>query len=78
MSKYPPNTYKMPMNYRVLRKLEWHRISMQRNTTNDWEVWEWLGQHSTNQWSYRDNITGLRNYYFEDEQDAMFFSLRWI
>ena len=75
--KYPPNTYKMPENYRVLRRLEWIKVPMPRNATNDSEVWGWLGDNSQHHWSYRDNIAFIRMYYFEDKQDAEWFTLRW-
>lgn len=80
--KYPPDSYKMPENYRVLRSLDWIRVPMSMmkdptTATNDSEVWNWLGENAKHHWSYRNNIEGARNYYFENKQDAEWFVLRW-
>ena len=74
--KYPPDLYKMPENYRVLRSLDWVRVPLTR-IYNDSIVWGWLGENAQHHWSYRDNIEGARNYYFESKQDAEWFVLRW-
>jgi hypothetical protein len=75
--KYPPDSYKMPENYRVLRSLDWVKVTIPQKTAYEWEIWNWLGDNAIHNWSYRDNIESARNYYFENKQDAEWFVLRW-
>ena len=78
--KFPPSAdTKMPDNYKLLRRLEWTQIKLKGIVSGpDREVWDWMGQSLSHSWSYRNNIADGRTYYFEDEKDAIMFSLRWL